>query len=257
MFDMRAEALKTAAILLPKQHIFLLSHMRSYSSLFGHIMGSNPAICGYYEMHIGYYSWKSLIRQKLLYFENEAVKPGFSCMFDKVLHNEHSVSPKILNGRRIKTIFCLRRPQDTIPSILKLYQGIDPSHEFNSESFATDYYIQRLAALERIAAALEQDFFYLDAEAIRDNTEECLGNLSEWLQLGTPLSPTYELQMNTGKERYGDTSERIRTGRIADDGTSEYTDFQHDAALLDNAIRAHNRLRKLLIEKSAHHSVTA
>ncbi len=106
MFDILSEGRKTAAILLPKRHIFLLSHMRAYTSLFGHIMGSNPAICGYYEMHIGYYSWKSLIRQKLLYFENEEAKPGFSCMFDKVLHNEHSVALKILNGRRIKTIFC-------------------------------------------------------------------------------------------------------------------------------------------------------
>jgi hypothetical protein len=86
MFGISSKALKTAAILLPKQHIFLLSHMRSYTSLYGHIMGFNPAICGYYKMHIGYYSWKSLIRQKLLYFESEATKPGFSCMFDEVLH---------------------------------------------------------------------------------------------------------------------------------------------------------------------------
>lgn len=153
--------------------------MRAYTSLFGHIMGSNPAICGYYEMHIGYYSWKSLIRQKLLYFENEETKSGFSYMFDKVLHNEHYISPKILDGRRIKTIFCLRRPQDTIPSILKLYQGIDPSHEFNSESFATDYYIQRLAMLESIAVALQQEFFYIDAESIQHNSAACLGNLSD------------------------------------------------------------------------------
>jgi hypothetical protein len=254
MFDILSDGRRTAAILLPKQHIFLLSHMRAYTSLFGHIMGSNPAICGYYEMHIGYYSWKSLIRQKLLYFENEETKPGFSSMFDKVLHNEHSVSAKILNGRRIKTIFSLRRPQDTIPSILKLYQSIDPSHELNSEPFATGYYIQRLDMLENIAMSLEQDFYYLDAEAMQHNPNECLGSLSDWLQLDTPLSPNYELQRNTSRARYGDTSIRMKTGRITD-GKSEYANFQHDPELLNSAVRTYDRVRKLLLEKSARHSV--
>lgn len=229
--------------------------MRAYSSLFGHIMGSNPAICGYYEMHIGYYSWKSLVRQKLLYFENEEAKPGFTCMFDKVLHNEHSVSIDILNSRQIKTIFCLRRPEDTIPSILKLYQGIDPSHEMNSESFATGYYIQRLDMLARIAASLEQPFFYLDAESIQHNSNECLGNLSDWLQLDTVLSPNYQIQRNTSKERFGDTSRRMTAGRITD-SRSEYTGFQHDPELLKSAVETHDRARKLLMEKSARHSVT-
>lgn len=254
MFNILADVRKTAAILLPKQHIFLLSHMRAFTSLFGHIMGSNPAICGYYEMHIGYYSWKSLIRQKLLYFEDEETKPGFSRMFDKVLHNEHSVSPKILNGRRIKTIFCLRRPQDTIPSILKLYQGIDPYHELNSESCATEYYMGRLDMLESIAISLEQAFYYLDAESIQHDSNECLGRLSDWLQLDTPLSPNYTLQRNTSRERYGDTSKRIKTGRITD-GKSEYANFQHDAELLDSAVRTYDRVRKVLIDRSAHHSV--
>jgi len=48
--------------------------MRANTSLFGHILGSSPEINGYYEMHISYYSWKSLIRQKLIYLENHQFK---------------------------------------------------------------------------------------------------------------------------------------------------------------------------------------
>jgi len=33
--------------------------------LLSHIFGSNPEVEGYYELHMGYYSWKSLLRQKL------------------------------------------------------------------------------------------------------------------------------------------------------------------------------------------------
>jgi hypothetical protein len=242
---------KAAAILTPKQHIFLLSHMRAHTSLFGHIMGSNPQICGYYELHIGYHSWKSLIRQKLIYFRHEEPKPGFSYMFDKVLHNDHKVTLDILNSSRTKAIFCLRRPHEVIPSILKVYQEINPSHEFNSESFATEYYIQRLATLELLATSMNQQFFYFDAESIKYDSEKCLSSLSDWLQLDTKLSPNYQMQRNTSKERYGDTSERIGAGKITDDG-SQYGDFKHDVELIQRADLVHQRVRKTLLDKSAY-----
>jgi hypothetical protein len=245
---------KASAILLPKKHIFLLSHMRAYTSLFGHIMGSNPAICGYYEMHIGYHSWKSPIRQKLLYFRHEEAKPGFSYMFDKVLHNEHDVALDVLNNRRSRTIFCLRQPQDVIPSILKLYGGIDPSHEFNSEAFSTQYYISRLAMLESLAKSMDSGFFYFDSDSIKQQSDECLGNLSDWLQLHTPLSDTYTLQQNTSRERYGDSSEAISTGRIRKN-TSHYEAWPVNQDLMGNTYKEYCKVRKTLIELSARNSV--
>ena len=241
---------KATAILLPKTHIFLLSHMRAYTSLFGHIMGSNPAICGYYEMHIGYHSWKSPIRQKLLYFQQEEPKPGFSCMFDKVLHNEHTVSLNVLNSHRVKTIFSLRQPQDVIPSILKLYSDTDPSHDFNSQAFATCYYIQRLAMLETIAESMQREFFYFDAEAIKRRSEECLGSLSDWLQLRTPLCDTYTLQQHTSKERYGDSSAALRAGHIRKE-TSQHAKLPVDEALMNEAHQAYKNVRSALIQLSA------
>ena len=42
------------ALSKPCARIFLLSHMRAYTSLAGHILGSHPQINGYYEMHLGY-----------------------------------------------------------------------------------------------------------------------------------------------------------------------------------------------------------
>jgi hypothetical protein len=248
--------LQSIAALMPKQHIFLLSHMRAYTSLFGHIMGSNPEVCGYYEMHIGYYSWKSLERQKLLYFKNEEMKPNFSRMFDKVLHNDHQVSNEILSRRRTKTIFSLRRPQDTIPSILNLYKDIDPSHAFNSESFATEYYIQRLVELESLAASLKQAFFYFDAESLKQDPEDCLERLSNWLQLEVPLSPNYGLQRKTSRVRFGDTSSKLEAGRVIE-GNSTYTCFRYSTETMNEAIRMHDKVRKLLVEKSAHRSIFA
>jgi len=242
-------ARKAAAILMPKQHILLLSHMRSYTSLFGHILGSNPEICGYYEMHIGYHSWKSLIRQKLLYFRHEDPKPGFRYMFDKVLHNDHDVSPAILNHRQTRAIFCLRHPRDAIPSILKLYRELDPTHEFNSQSFATEYYVRRLSMLERMSDALDREFFYLDAESLKSDTQECLLRLSDWLQLGSGLASSYELQRNTSKKRYGDSSGRLQVGQVLRE-SSDYADFPYDGALLQRAVTAYERARNHLLSST-------
>jgi hypothetical protein len=254
MFNALPNLMKGAAIVAPKHHIFLLGHMRGYTSLFGHIMGSNPAICGYYEMHIGYYGWKSLIRQKLLYFEQETPKPGFRCMFDKILHNDHHISPNVLNSNQASTIFSLRRPQEVIPSILSLYNRIDPSHEFNSESFATRYYVSRLDELENIAQQLERGFFYLDAEALNYCPDKCLPILSNWLNLDTPLSTTYEVQKKTAKEHYGDTSDRIARGQITRQ-KSDYVNFQFDDGLMEMAASTYARVRGVLLSISEHHGI--
>lgn len=245
---------RAAASLIPRKNVFLLSHMRAFTSLFGHIMGSNPEICGYYEMHIGYYSWKSLIRQKWLYFSQEDPKPNFSYMFDKVLHNEHEVSIDLLNRRRSKVIFCIRHPREVIPSILNLYQSVDPKHEFNSEAFATEYYVQRLVKLSEIAMSIEKEFYYFDAEALKSNTDETLHQLSDWLELRTKLNAIYQIQRNTSKNRFGDSSERMRAGRVMHED-SRYQDFTPNEALQSRAIQTYETVRSCLIQSSASRSV--
>ncbi|HEX5635661.1 MAG TPA: hypothetical protein VFY78_01120, partial [Gammaproteobacteria bacterium] len=69
--------------------IFLLSHMRAFTSLAGHILGSHPQINGYYEMHISYDNVQSLRKQLELYRENDNLKLGSRYLFDKLLHNDY------------------------------------------------------------------------------------------------------------------------------------------------------------------------
>lgn len=240
---------RAAAVALPRQHILLLSHMRAYTSLFGHILGSNPEICGYYEMHIGYHSWKSLVRQKLLYFRDEPVKPGARFMFDKVLHNDHDTAVDVLNMARCRVIFALREPRAVIPSILRLYAEVDPGHEFNSERFATDYYIARLEQLARLASAMRRPYYYLDAQALQQDADNTLPRLSAWLGLAQPLSPQYELQRNSLRQRYGDSSERMKAGQITRDA-SDFDGFQADSEGMARAMRVYERVREELVNGS-------
>ena len=80
------------------QRIFLLSHMRAYSSLIGHILGSHPHINGYYEMHLSYTSASDLDQQLRLYMQTETPEPGSIYLFDKPLHNDYALDTDILAG---------------------------------------------------------------------------------------------------------------------------------------------------------------
>tara|TARA_B100001540_G_C15739598_1_gene611601 strand:- start:23 stop:805 length:783 start_codon:yes stop_codon:yes gene_type:complete len=238
--------------LRPRRHIFLLSHMRAYTSLCGHIMGSSPGICGYYEMHIGYHSWRSLVRQKLLYFRDEAPKAGPFRMFDKILHNDHDMAPQLLEMPRVQALYSLRHPRHTLPSILRLYAKVDPQHPFTTPGFATDYYIARLEELERLALGMQREFFYFDAPALVQDTAQCLDALGNWLQLEAPLSSHYQVQKKTAADRYGDNSRELRSGRIE---RAHETGADGGAAvpqeLVDRAARTWERVRETLVTRSA------
>lgn len=201
--------------LLAHRNIFLFSHMRANTSLFGHILGSHPDIEGYYEMHIGYYSWKSLWRQKLLYLENHALKPTSRFFFDKLLHDYCVVSPDILARPSTRCIFMLRRPDKTIPSIVGLYRKIQPDHEFAQVIGAADYYLRRVKELAHIATAMPDGFYYLDADDLIEHSTTALEDLSKWLELSQNLTPEYKMFSKTGAPQAGDPSDLMKTGSIS------------------------------------------
>lgn len=205
------------ALLRPYGRIFLLSHMRAYTSLFGHILGSHPEIDGYYELHIGYHSWRSLYRQKLVYFGRDGHRPkaGARFLFDKVLHNDHPLDDSILARERFRFVLASRDPEQTIPSINQLYANVDPGHALATEAGAFDYFEARLEGLYRAARALSGRYAYLDAECLRSRTAEALPFLAEHIGLRWPLREEYEVKPMTGQTGRGDSSPAIHAGRIS------------------------------------------
>lgn len=213
-----SQALRTIitrpSLLSSKKHLFLLSHMRANTSLMGHLLGSHEQINGYYEMHIGYYSLKSLVRQKILYSQEHRIKKNSGYMFDKVLHNEHHISERIQKHPKSHILISIRAPEFTIPSIVSLYQKINPGHEFTSPEFAAAYYCKRLDLLADIASVKNFNFLYFDADAIKSKPTLTLQKISRFLDLKTPLCTKYEKMHNTGKEKAGDSSSSLLKGEI-------------------------------------------
>jgi len=129
------------------QRIFLLSHMRAYSSLIGHILGSHPHINGYYEMHLSYTSASDLDQQLRLYMQTETPKPGSIYLFDKLLHNDYALDTHILAGTDYRILISIRSPVNSLKSIIHLFQAKQGEQPYADPDQATGYYIQRLKSL--------------------------------------------------------------------------------------------------------------
>ena len=225
--------LRRPGLLKHHQPVFLLSHMRANTSLLGHILGSNPEIAGYYEMHIGYYSWRSFIRQKLIYYRDHPIKPDVRYLFDKVLHDFHEVDIDLLNVHQAKVLFSIREPEQTIRSIVSQFRRERPGHEFCDVDTATKYYISRISSLQRMAERCTEYYFY-DADDLRESSAETLVAISDWLNLSTPLSEDFQNFHFSGKLDAGDLSGNLQKRQVVRAKT-DYSDIHLEPELLNVA----------------------
>ncbi len=228
--------LKNPTVVFPSKYIILVSHMRANTSLLGHIFGSHNDISGYYEQHIGYYSWKSLIRLKLKFIEENPKEPVSNIYFDKVLHSGHAVQPKVFDGSHSTLLFVLRKPELTIKSIVAMYQRMNKDHPHAQIENAVDYYVERTQQIVKIARdyAHKSDIAYMDAEALIENTDEALVSISNWCRLEPALTAEYKMFDLTGKKVVGDSSKMITSGKV-EKSVRNYDEIQLTAAQLEIA----------------------
>jgi hypothetical protein len=221
----------------PRNRIFLLSHMRAHTSVLGHILGSNPAIEGYYEMQRRYTRRVDLRLQQLFFYARHEPKPGAAYLFDKILHDKYRLDDALL-GADDRLVIMIRKPGPTISSIARLF-GDKPGHKFSTFAGAEAYYAGRLASLQRYSERLEGRFLLLEAEDLVERPAAALERLTGFLSLRVPLSEQYDVFPNTGVPGTGDTSALIRSGHIATraPGSPEFTPGETLAGLYDAALQ--------------------
>jgi hypothetical protein len=234
----------------PPGRIFLLSHMRAFTSLAGHILGSHPQINGYYEMHISYEDATALDKQRDTFLQDDALKPDSRYLFDKLLHNEFLLKPEALERVASKILLSLARPERTIKSIVQLYLQKDGGDLFDTPEKAAQYYIERIQALADFGHANRQGYFYIDAELWQQAPDRLLPQLTEWLELDSPLSERYQTFSQTGKPLKGDSSPRIHIGQI-DKGQSDYSHISVPEAALNEARKVYEKCRRQVIDNAA------
>jgi hypothetical protein len=234
----------------PLARIFLLSHMRAYTSLVGHLLGSHPEINGYYEMHLSYAGAGDLVRQARRYSEQDGLKPDSRFLFDKLLHNDYALELQYLDPDRTTVLIALRPPEPTLRSIVSLFARKGSNDPYADPSGAAIYYIERLRELAGFGQRYPGRYAYFDADLIRTDTERVLAAFGQWLGLGSPLEDRYLTFPRTGVSGAGDSSPAIAAGHVVRE-TSAYPEIALDTDTLHRAQRTYQDCRRLLIERAA------
>lgn len=234
----------------PYARIFLLSHMRAYTSLAGHILGSHPRINGYYEMHLSYEDAAALDRQLDAFLESDELKQGSRYLFDKLLHNDYAFRPERLGLPDMKILASILEPEHAIKSIVNLFAQKEVDDPYASPVEAANYYMARIQALADFSRATGLPYYYFDAELWQRAPERLLSKLSHWLELDSPLSDRYQVFSHTGKARKGDSSPRIHSGRI-DRTPVDYSHVPVPENVLNEAREVYRECRRQIIEKAA------
>jgi len=251
---MLARALGRQPALLGKRptYLFVLSHMRSNTSLLSHLLGSHPEISGHSEMGLRYRHPFDLLKLRCkVFLDNQGSLEG-RYVLDKILHNGLPIRPSILGRPDLRLIFIVREPLQSLRSILHMgstQAGPDWKHD---PLQVTAYYCARLAQLEDYFHAVDPSArrrrtFFLRAEELLGEPEEVLRRLSAWLELRAPLAAEYRLFDSTGRAGFGDPVGNIKAGRIIAQPGS-YPHIALDPALVERATQAHARFVALFEE---------
>lgn len=214
----------------PRRYLFVLGHMRSYSSLLCHILGSHPQIDGYCETHIKYRTRWDLIRlrSRVVRLTGEPLRGVY--VLDKVLHN-YPLARSILRSSGTLSIILLRHPIPTVQSIINMglrYGDIAWHRDLDS---VARYYEERLAALVRLAEELRGRVMFIKSEALMTQTTEVLQRIAHLLELREPLRADYRRFAHTGERGFGDPSETISLGRLDTSARVQRTAILLPAAL--------------------------
>lgn len=207
--------------------IFVVSHMRSFSTLLCHILGSHSDISGYVETHQSYMGRIDLkqLSRKVRETTDEPVAGKY--VLDKMLHNYVYIAPSVLGRPNVKVLFLVRNAEDTLKSILNLFLGQHTVGPISNAEEALDYYATRLRKIEEYSAQLGRNARFLESEKLIDDTDAALDGLSRWLELGEPLSANYRMFKFTGLDHFGDPSPSIKAGKIVVSAEARHQTYVH------------------------------
>ena len=213
-----------------RQYLFVLGHMRSYSSLLCHILGSHGEIDGYCETHVKYRSRLDLIRlrSRVVKFTGEPLKGRY--VLEKILHN-YPFADSIVRSSQTRAIILVRRPLPTVQSIVNMGLHYSDIAWYRDLDTVARYYEERLAMLVRLADQLRGRVIYIEAESLLSRTPDVLHSIGALLNLGEPLRSDYRRFAHTGERGFGDPSEAISAGRVSSAAHEQRTTVMVPAAL--------------------------
>jgi hypothetical protein len=218
------------ALLGRRKYILFFSHMRSYSTLLGHLIGSHPQVTGYAEQHRSYRSFVDLteLRYGIWKLSDYEVKGDY--LFDKILHNKHIISDDVLERRDVLPIYGIREPISGLRSIVAMGRRGKKANWRNEPDTASLHLFNRYAAVRDLCKR-RPDAAALFTDSIVTAPEQTLADLSRYLGLDSPIQPEYDRLPKTGVGGFGDPMGPIKAGRIVADRPAHEVEIPDELAI--------------------------
>lgn len=191
------------------QPLLVLGHMRCGSTLLAHLLNSHPEMAGYGETHRSYQRLRDFWGLRAhVYVRQPTLRIRARYVTDKNVNSVFPVDPVILGQSSAKVVLIAREPVASLGSLLRILPDW-------SEEQALEHYVERVELLRRVVTTVgaERSFFLTHHQLIHASASTLHG-LTEFLGLQSPLKETYEPTATTGQWGWGDTTERIWSGKI-------------------------------------------
>jgi len=227
----------------PVRHLLVVSHMRSNTTVLSYILGSHPQIAGAAEIHQRYRRPLDLAKLRCRLLRKHRGKQGARYFLDKLLHDQYEIADSLLRRDDVQLLFLLRRPEQTLRSIIAMGQGEGEPAWYREPERVAGYYEARLRFMAHCAERIDRlgaahRACLLTAEDFLARPEATLAALSLRLGLSPTLSTGYQVFDFTGRIGAGDRSASIRTGQVVREAT-DYSAITLDDALVERTRRAH------------------
>ena len=220
----------------PAEYIFILSAMRSGSTLLQHLVCQQEDMLSAGETKIEYHGLEDLarLRAHLLEYNDRQADDGtrYRCV-EKCVHNGYFPRPLAVATPEIRFIFLLRDPVAAVSSLLER-KGWPYAESVES---AVWYYNDRFTALVSFARLLQrpEDAVYIGYEDFLGGPSRHLRRLSGFLGLDQELTESYPKQKWTARLSLGDVSPNIHSRKIVPNERKELAEIPRD---LEAGLRA-------------------
>lgn len=202
------------------EHVFLVSHMRSYSSLLSHLIGNHPQVNGYVEQQVGYPTSMDLLALRLRTYELAEGDLRGKYLFDKILHNRLRIGDEVAARSDVHLILSIREPIAAVQSTVTMARKNRKPGWKGQVPKVAGYYRERMQGMVQMAKARKDgELLFFAAEQVVEDTPQVLAAIQRYLGLQEPFAEEYKTKPLTGVGLFGDPSDFIKAGRVVKDRT--------------------------------------
>jgi hypothetical protein len=217
------------------RYVFILAHMRSGSTLLGHIIASHPDFMGAGETYTSYKrpaDLQKLVPRTCELLRTLQLKGKF--VVDKITMEQYLSAETLSSLPLHKCVIQIRDPKSTLKSLMWLFDC--------SQETALTLYKAQLATLEKYGKVLADRAILIRYDDLIERSQEALTALTRFFAVDPPFTHEYEKTKITGK--MGDPSDNIRSGRII--RTTGY-DYSIRKDLLDEGAAVYDKCQNELL----------